>query len=41
MMTIVGITARPTQVRFTCRRCEGVVEVVTDPAEIDGIQLYG
>ena len=40
-LILIGISATPTQVRFICRRCSKVVEVVTDRAEIEGIRLYG
>ena len=40
-MILIGITATPTEVRFVCRRCTKVVEVVTDRAEIERIRLYG
>ncbi len=41
MLILIGITAAPTQVRFVCRSCTKVIEVVTDRTEIEGIRLYG
>ncbi len=40
-LVLVGISARPTSIKFLCRRCEQVVETTTDPDEIREAKLWG
>ncbi|NUO47829.1 MAG: hypothetical protein HOV80_03125 [Polyangiaceae bacterium] len=40
-LTLMGISARPTSIRFICRRCEEVVETTSDPKLIAETRLWG
>jgi hypothetical protein len=40
-LTMVGISARPTSIKFICRRCDQVVDTTTDPTLIAETKLWG
>ena len=40
-LTLMGISARPTAIKFVCRRCDEVVEKTTDPALMAETRLWG
>lgn len=40
-LILFGISAKPRAIRFTCRRCDEVIERVTDPVTIAETQLWG
>lgn len=40
-LIMIGISARPIAINFTCRRCETRLERTTDPKEIAEIRLWG
>jgi hypothetical protein len=40
-LILFGISAKPRAIRFTCRRCDQVIERVTDPQTISEMRLWG
>lgn len=40
-LNLIGITATPIRIKFTCRRCDKEVEATTDPKLIAETRLWG
>lgn len=40
-LILIGISAKPRAITFTCRRCGGKLERITDPAVIAETRLWG
>ena len=38
---LTGISWEPKAVTFTCRRCDQVLETVSDPVEMKKVRLFG